>query len=822
MSNRKCLCGLIIEGKDLTVPLKESNINATVQGFIANVESQLTYINETSEALQTSFIFPLDDMSAVYKFEAYVNKKHIIAECKDKEEAKQTYKEAISSGHTALFFSEADTAGDTFKCKLGNLPPGESAVLTLSYVVELSVEPDGKLRFILPTVLNPRYSPEVEHVIEAGSEPTPSQVDIRTPCKLTFSASISGGYNVESITSPIDKLNVKISEDKLSASVDLAEKFQFDHDLTMDIKYENINKPEVIFEPGNLEKDGLLKEDLLMVNFYPDIKQGTHTEDSKREFIFVIDRSGSMNGNRIEKAKETLLLLLKSLPVGCLFNVVSFGSDHSFLFKKSNQYSEKTLQKALALQSKMDADMGGTEILKPLKQIYSGSCEHGYPRQIFLLTDGEVSNTSDVISLVSSHKKNTRVFTFGIGEGVSTSLIKNVAKASRGKAVFIKDNDNMKAKVISAMKSSLTDCLHDVSLNWELPDCFTATTIPVEPSVIFSGDNVVLFAVLKSSDRKEIDVSGSLTLAGILGGNSVSYKMKIESTRSPHIDQPLHRVAAKYQIKDLEIEDSNSDYDGRQSGKEKEKIILFSQAANIISKYTAFVGVDQDTKVPVSLTEEVNYGYAQRAYMIPMMRKCMVSNIDMDLQRGEMLDNLECKSEGLTSSGSTFIASARKLKRQSWWTRFVPSLPSFSWPSFLKSKATAEQTQVQIEEEQEGQGSEDEDDSYTDVPSSNQSTGDKLMDLVSQQNFDGSWAPTQRLATIINTTETNLKAKYKGSVWCTAIVIIFLETNFSHCKAEWDMICDKAIQWLTSQEKDGKTVDEILQEVKESNIVKIM
>lgn len=74
-------------------------------------------------------------------------------------QAKKTYKEAISSGHTALFISEADTAGDTFECKLGNLPAGESAVLTLSYVVELSVQPDGKLRFILPTVLNPRYSP---------------------------------------------------------------------------------------------------------------------------------------------------------------------------------------------------------------------------------------------------------------------------------------------------------------------------------------------------------------------------------------------------------------------------------------------------------------------------------------------------------------------------------------------------------------------------------------------------------------------------------------------------------------------------------------
>ncbi|XP_071169761.1 von Willebrand factor A domain-containing protein 5A-like [Mytilus edulis] len=821
MSNRKCLCGLIIEGKDLTVPLKESKINATVQGFTANVEGQLTYINETTEALQTSFIFPLDDMSAVYKFEAYVNKKHIIAECKDKEEAKKTYKEAISSGHTALFISEADNAGDTFECKLGNLPAGESAVLTVSYVVELSVEPDGKLRFILPTVLNPRYSPEVGHAIEAGSEPTPNQVDIGTPCELTFSASISGCYNVESITSPIDKLNVKISDDKLSASVDLAELFQFDHDLTMDIKYENINKPQVILEPGNLEKDGFLKEDLLMVNFCPNIKQGTHTENSQREFIFVIDRSGSMHGNRIEKAKQTLLLLLKSLPVGCMFNVVSFGSDHSFLFKKSEIYSEKTLQEALGVQSKMDADMGGTEILKPLKKIYSETCKHGYPRQIFLLTDGEVDNTSEVISLVGSHKKNTRVFTFGIGDGVSTSLIKNVAKASSGKAVFIKDQDNMKAKVISAMKSSLTDCLHDVKLNWELPECFTATTIPVEPPVIFSGDHVVLFAVLKSSDSK-VDVSGSLTLTGTLGGNSVSYKMKIESTISPHIDLPLHRVAAKYQIKELEIEESNS-YDG-QSGKEKEKIILFSQAANIISKYTAFVGVDQDTKVPVSLIKEVNYH--QSAYMAmgrPMMQRWM-ANIDACLERAEKLDVLECKSAELGSGASTFMARATMYKSRPWWKRFVPSLSSFSWPSFLKKKATEEQASVHIEDEQEGQEAEDEDedDLCTDFSSSNKLTGDKLMDLVSQQNFDGSWAPTQRLATIINTTETNLKAKYKRSVWCTAVVIIFLETNFSHCKAEWGMICDKATQWLTSQDKDGKTVEDILQEVKESDIVKIM
>ncbi|XP_076101131.1 von Willebrand factor A domain-containing protein 5A-like [Mytilus galloprovincialis] len=408
MADNKSLYGLIIEGKDTTVPLKDSKVHVTVQGFIANVESNLTYCNDTQEALQTSFIFPMDDMSAVYKFEADVNNNHIIAECQDKQKAKETYNEAISSGHTAMLLSEDDASGDIFECKLGNLPAGEMALLTISYVVELSVETDGKVRFTLPTVLTPRYSPDVTHYGDTGNESSLGQVDIRTPCKVTFSAAVSGCYNIKSVSSPKDKLNVKVNGDNLSALIGLAEEFKFDHDLSFDIIYDNINEPEIILEVGIKEKDGLLKEDLLMLSFYPDLKQGDKTGDSKREFIFVIDRSGSMRNDRIKKAKETLLLMFKSLPVGCLFNVVSFGSDFSTLFEQSEEYSEKTLDQALSLQAQMEANMGGTDILRPLKQIYSKNCKKGYPRQIFLLTDGGVRNTDEVIKLAKKNNGNTR------------------------------------------------------------------------------------------------------------------------------------------------------------------------------------------------------------------------------------------------------------------------------------------------------------------------------------------------------------------------------------------------------------------------------
>ncbi|CAC5422000.1 unnamed protein product [Mytilus coruscus] len=585
--------GLIINGICKSVPLKQSKINVSVQGFIANVECQLSYKNETTEPIQTSFVFPMDDMSAVYKFEADINGKHITAECQERDQARRTYDEAISGGHTAMLLEEEDTAGDIFECKLGNLPGGETALLTMSYAVELSYQPGGAVRFTLPTVLNPRYMPVDGSTIR--SQPSPGEIDIKSPCILTFNSTITGRYRINSVSSSKDKLNITYNKYKTSADIHLVGSFNFDHDLTFDIHYQDPYKPEVLIEYGDPNEDGMLKEDLLMVNFLPQFPSDGSSFYSKREFIFVIDRSGSMHGDRIAKSKETLLLLLKSLPLDCLFNVVSFGSQHTFLFKKSEEYNEKTLKDALALQKHLDANMGGTEILRPLTQIYQQNAKSAYPRQIFLLTDGEVGNTNEVISLVKHNATNTRVFTFGIGEGVSTSLIKGVANASNGKATFIRDKDNMHAKVMSVMKWSMEDCFCNGKVEWHLPPDYKVTTIPIQPPNVFRGEKLVLFAMLSFHD-KERSTLGSVNLRGDLGGKTVSHSMEIDVKQTAHIDLPLHRVAAKYQIKELELNDND--------GSNKWLIVIVSKAANVVSKYTAFIGVDRETRVPLESPPE--------------------------------------------------------------------------------------------------------------------------------------------------------------------------------------------------------------------------
>ena len=105
-----------------------------------------------------------------------------------------------------------------------------------------------------------------------------------------------------------------------------------------------------------------------------------------------------MDGSRIDSAKEALLLLLKSLPVGCSFNIVSFGSSFELLFPGgSREYSKETLDEASELQRTMTANFGGTEILEPLKAIFKKPPTPSMPRQVFLITDGEVGNTNQVL-----------------------------------------------------------------------------------------------------------------------------------------------------------------------------------------------------------------------------------------------------------------------------------------------------------------------------------------------------------------------------------------------------------------------------------------
>ncbi|XP_052105198.1 von Willebrand factor A domain-containing protein 5A-like [Mytilus californianus] len=762
------------------VSLTESKTHVTIQGFIANVESNLTYVNNYTESIETRYVFPIDDMSAVYKFEADINGRHIVAECQEKQQAKITFEEATSTGQTGFYLSESKYAGDIFVCKLGNLDAGETAVLTMAYVVELTVEPDGGLKFVLPYVLNARYS-------SAGSTENSEK-----PVKKEFTASVKGHHKIKSVNTYRDDLQLKIFDDRHSAEIKLKDIHHQYRDLEFSVSYDDVSKPEAILEVGDRSKDGLLKEDVLMLNFIPDLKN--HCGNVKREFIFVMDRSGSMDGDRMEKSKAALLLFLKSLPVGCLFNIVSFGSDYSFLFDRSQQYNKESLAAAKHHQNEMMANMGGTEILSPLSAIYSIENNKDYPRQIFLLTDGEVGNTEDVVNLVGQNSHNSRVFTFGVGHGASTSLIKNVAKAGAGRATFIKDEkDNMKAKVIRALEFSMEDSLADIVLEWNLPKGCTATNIPSQQPNVFNGDRLSIFALLQNTNKAK-SVEGSVTLKGFISGKQLAHTMDIKASSYLHPDLPIHRVAAKHQIKELE--------NGQLSDNTKEKIIIISTAAKIISKYTAFVGVDVQTKLPV--TNKKGQIVPLQLFIKTLTGKVISIHIDSSSTISDLKHSIQDK-EGIPPDQQRLIQGGTGIQLADDCTfddYGITDSDTLHLVLRLRGGGCSPEQWIKMGSEK---------------------YGDIMMNLVDLQQYDGPWKYSEDLVKFLGTNEENFQKfksykSYKLDVWCTAYVIVFLQKFLQDRDVEWKFIVSKAMGWLESQKLSGQGVIKLLNDIRNEDM----
>lgn len=122
----------------------------------------------------------------------------------------------------------------------------------------------------------------------------------------------------------------------------------------------------------------------------------------KAKFIFLIDRSGSMYGERIIKAKEALIIFLKSLPPNCEFNIISYGSDYKKMAEDSMPYCYASMDFAINYVNQMSADMGGTNIYKAIKEVVYDKQQKNSPDislNVFLLTDGE-DRPDEIIDLV--------------------------------------------------------------------------------------------------------------------------------------------------------------------------------------------------------------------------------------------------------------------------------------------------------------------------------------------------------------------------------------------------------------------------------------
>uniref|UniRef100_A0AAQ6A3G4 VIT domain-containing protein n=1 Tax=Amphiprion ocellaris TaxID=80972 RepID=A0AAQ6A3G4_AMPOC len=591
MMNR---CGLITVQKE-PVPLQSIEVELEVRDHVATVVSTLKYQNKEDKPVEAVFVFPLPGDAAVCHFSAVIGQKEIVAEVKEKQEAREEYDDALSSGQQAFLLEESEQSPDIFSMKVGGLAPGESASIRLEYVTELAVQADDGLRFCLPAVLNPRYQPQGSEGASVQVFSVPASLVPYTLCFCGRLFSPRPICKVESSCSlePLQYLNT----DQTQATVKLAAGHKFDRDVELVIYYKDAHQPTAVVEAGqtSAETGTLMGDPVVMVSLYPEFPQSVMSSvASCGEFVFLLDRSGSMDCStsnsreqetRISSARDTLLLLLKSLPMGCYFNIYSFGSSYEHIFPQSVEYSEKSMEEALKKVKGMEADLGGTEILEPLKHIYSQRCIPSQPRQLFVFTDGEVGNTKEVLDVVKKNSGSHRCFSFGIGEGASSALINGLAKEGGGHAQFITGTDRMQPKVIQSLRFALQPAVEDISVTWGLPKGLSVTVLSPPITSIFQGQRSLIYGQL----------TGQVAAASSHSETCLWFYLSdllLFFLLSPVCRLTVHRLAARTLIRSLEMEDR--DEMGETDGGIKEKVVQLSVQSGVSSSFTAFIAVNKD------------------------------------------------------------------------------------------------------------------------------------------------------------------------------------------------------------------------------------
>eukprot|EP00586_Coscinodiscus_wailesii_P000543 CAMPEP_0172479762 /NCGR_PEP_ID=MMETSP1066-20121228/4557_1 /TAXON_ID=671091 /ORGANISM="Coscinodiscus wailesii, Strain CCMP2513" /LENGTH=695 /DNA_ID=CAMNT_0013240519 /DNA_START=67 /DNA_END=2154 /DNA_ORIENTATION=+ len=589
-------------------------------------------ITNSSKNPTAMYQLPLDELAAVTEFRAEYDNRVITAIVKERKEARKDFDDAVNQGKTA-YLAEQSRA-DIFLISVGNLPRDEIVRVTLVYVTTLEAISSDTLRFVFPTAVAPRYEPFLNNT--EGS--IPDGLDLMNE-GVQIGMSVDMAVPLVSVESPTHDIQVDMIKDETNskgktAQVVVVDEDPQERDLVVYITSQSNNEPQIY-----VESSAMYNSTALMLSIVPGTSQDMSSNTNiPSEYIFVIDQSGSMAGEKIEQVRQAMLLILKQLPSNSFFNIIGFGDSFEAIFTESRSIANTDAkQSAVQYVQNMDADFGGTEILKPLQHILRVKNPKHDQRTLFVLTDGQVSNTQDVIQYVTDNAaraSNTRVFSLGIGEHVSALLVRGLARAGRGTAAFVDGNDAsaIEEAVQRQMAMATRGALEDVVIEWGDGEAEEkgGTQAPFMAPVFFLGRRFLIYylidgdgggngdgGVLPDVIRLRSRVSRTdEPVEYIVRKDAFVNAMKVytdDSDSTVKESTLIHKMAVRSLIRDLEEGTSKLHADGATNEDIREQIVHLGVKYQIASSETSFIAVDNFNWTGAGSGSETYYDPGGRA-----------------------------------------------------------------------------------------------------------------------------------------------------------------------------------------------------------------
>ena len=757
------------------IPLEGVRVDAKLSGPSLEVTVTQRYRNTETVPVEAVYVFPLEEGAAVCGFAALVGDRVIRGRVEEREKAFAAYDDAMMEGHGAFLLDQERP--NVFTASVGNLKPGETVEVQLRYVTLARREGEAT-RLAIPTTVSPRYAPaQKSEVGQPDAERVSPEKWPSVPYGLALCVEIET-EGLKSVESPSHPVRATLRSG--GATVELSrDEVALDRDFVLLVSTAEPHRP---FARVAREEDG---RRVAMLSFCPEL-----LSDPKlgHEVLFVLDCSGSMQGDSIAQARRALALCIRALGANDAFNVVRFGSTFASLWPLPRRFDDASLDEASEHVGTIDANLGGTEILAPLSAILEAAPDPERARRVLLLTDGQVSNEAEVIALAKRHAGTSRIFSFGIGAGASEHLVRGVARTSRGAAEMIFPGERIEPKVMRMFDRVRTPVLDDVHVDY---GTLKVEQAPTRTPPVFRGDDLTIFARIESGEAKEV--------ALVAGDQRWAIPLDLERAEA---GGPIPVLWARERIRELEDGEARRGSAQRRpesADRKRDAIVELGVRYGLMSSETSYVAIEERPpgertveaaelrRIPVALTD--GWGGGARA-------------------GGQM------RTMAGVARGSAFAASMgapggapRPAAPPSPAARYSPPPPMRAPAPMAPSAAAPPAAGSASGRLQKSKGDSRRRADSTLELDDTMAAPDRLFDLLMTQKADGHFARSRWLDFWLGARRAKLDeaiAAQGEAIAVTAVVIALLAHDESSREAEWKPAVTKAKAFLAAQ---GATFD---------------
>jgi len=567
-------------------PLKDTNVDVFITGGIAAVTVRQVYSNMGAVPINGKYIFPGSTRAAVHGMKMTIGNRVIRAKIKEQKEARKTFEKAKKQGKNASLLEQKRP--NVFSMEVANIMPGDTIEVELKYT-ELLVPENGTYEFVYPTVVGPRYTSPT--TAEASSD----ELWVQNPylkagtsqrTEFNLSAFLAAGMPIQEINCTTHDINVDFI-DKSQAGIELSKQDGFGGNRDFILRYRL---------SGKQISSGLILQQGEDENFFLLMAQPPKRVEQKsvpaREYLFVIDVSGSMEGYPLDTAK----LLLKDLLGGLLpidtFNVMLFAGGSKVMSKSPVPATPAQIEQAIEIIENSRGG-GGTELLKAMNRAMALPKHEGVSRTMVVITDGYVQAEHDVFEIIQQNLDHTNVFTFGIGSSVNRYLVEGMAKSGQGEPFIVTMAGEAKSAAQKFVQYISSPVLTDIEVNFDGLDVYDIEP----PSVpdLFADRPVIVLGKWRGNH------SGTVSISGKNGEGVFRKEFAVEDMLdSKSTSGALNYFWARSRISRI------SDYSTSQkNSREKEDIVSLGLKYNLLTSFTSFVAVDEIVRNPSQNSKDV-------------------------------------------------------------------------------------------------------------------------------------------------------------------------------------------------------------------------